>query len=157
MRKSLLFGLILLCGCNELDEFIEDVLHDDNTVMVATPEPTAVPTPIEVDVVPAKNPGCVGVQPFKGGTLWKPKSDSTGNLAVLLASKFVEPFSCSVVVKKNGKIESLDFQGFSNGERQTFRGSKPGGKYEDDGEVTCVDSGQTCVFKFSGKSSERHE
>lgn len=70
------------------------------------------------------------------GFLWKPISDSTGKLAVLVPERTRS--SCVV----NG--ESGSWGGFGNGSRAHYRFSKPGGAYGDN--VSCVTSLGTFII-----------
>lgn len=72
------------------------------------------------------------------GFLWKPVSDSTGKLAVLL------PQSTRGFVTVNG--ESGSWGGVGNGNRAHYRFSKPGAAYGND--VPCVTSMGTFIIPF---------
>lgn len=74
--------------------------------LTATPKPTAAPTPPSTG-----NPIVTNPQYFEdgaGGNLWKPVSDTTGNLVLVFSSKFKVPFSGGCLVeKRDGKFEKL--------------------------------------------------
>lgn len=111
-------------------------------------EPTATP-------IPPMNPICSGVmgEDGPGNFLWKPKGDHSGTLVVLFPASFVVPFSSVTVARKTGTTEQLSFTGFSNGDRQTWRGSQPGGKYKNNGVINA----DNCIWQFSGKASQRQD
>jgi hypothetical protein len=142
--------LLILGGCDEIKEIPKELDPIDNS---QTPDPT--PT---IDF--RTNPVCKEVESFKdggGGNVWKPESDHGGILVVLLRDEFVKQFSSCEVTRKGGKVESLRFTGFSNGNRQTWRGSLSGGRYEDNGRVVCKEFKQTCTFGFKGAARNRHD
>ena len=71
-----------------------------------------------------------------GGFLWKPVSDSNGNLVVILPSQY------------NGKVSSVSvngergsFSGIANGNRTHWRFSKPGAAYGSNAKVVASTSG----------------
>lgn len=147
----LLAGFILgIQGCSDdLEDLIPcelDAECEPNDPDPVVPSPTPEPT----------NPSCPEVTKFGGdGSVWKPKSESTGRLVVILPSRYPVPFVCSAKLKTGGE-EVLSYSGLANGGRQHHRGSLAGGKYENDGTVTCMDSGQRCLFRFQGKARDRH-
>ena len=64
-----------------------------------------------------------------GGFVWKPISEGDGKLVVLLPSSYVGRVS-SVTIRRGGAtLESGRFAGNTNGNRPTFRFSKPGAGY----------------------------
>lgn len=73
------------------------------------------------------------------GSLWKPVSDSTGKLAILYPSGLGR--GCSV----NGDSSFAD-GGIGNGNRQHYRGPKPGGSYPADTIV--IIPGYTITIPF---------
>ena len=119
--------------------------------------PTPLPTPAPLPTQSFKNPDCMGEMPFKHGMLWKPCSESQCKLVVLIDESFVNEFLSCRVTLKNGEDEFLHFTGFSNGNRQTWRGAQNGDKYKDNGAVVCTEMSQACVWRFTGDSGERHE
>lgn len=111
-------------------------------------QPTVTPTPPQV--------ACESPLSFSGGTLWKPQGDHSGKLVILLAEQ--HDYSECKVKKRNGGWEDLEFTGRSNGNRQTWRGSQPGGPYYagklKDGGVLCDDG---CFFPIPGSPKRRWE
>lgn len=77
------------------------------------------------------NPGKPGVvRDGPGGFLWKPVSDSTGKLAVLLPPQYAGVAQAAYLVGPDGeRLEKGQDGGVGNGDRQHYRFSKPGGKY----------------------------
>jgi hypothetical protein len=64
-----------------------------------------------------------------GGFVWKPVSEGDGRLVVLLPSSYVGRVS-SVQIRRGGAVlESGRFAGNTNGNRPTFRFSRPGAGY----------------------------
>ena len=65
-----------------------------------------------------------------GGFLWKPVSDSSGKLVVLLPPQYTGQVSAQYVASPDGTpIEQGSFSAVGNGGREHFRYSKPGGGY----------------------------
>ena len=127
-------------------------------IPVWPPEPT--PTPIMPTASPTEtpepisNPPCEWVMDFRDGMLWKPVSDK-GTLVVLIREEFEVPFEGCYVVTKEGVEEQMFFTGFSNGNRQTWRAKRKGGRYMN--TFTCSLGIDMCLWEFRGKSSNRHE
>lgn len=64
-----------------------------------------------------------------GGFVWKPVSEGDGRLVVLLPSSYVGRVS-GVTIRRGGSVlESGRFAGNTNGNRPTYRFSKPGAGY----------------------------
>ena len=111
----------------------------------------------------ADNPICDGRQPFADGTLWKPKGEHTGNLTVLIQPQFDEKFdSCRARLKRKNlgrrkRFERLKHTGLCCGDRQVWRGRRPGKRYFNSSCVVCRDGKNRCRFCFKGRSSKRHE
>lgn len=82
-----------------------------------------------------------------GGFLWKPESDSDGNLVILFPPEYGVEFIAVYVETLAGETEGGVFAGFSNPNRQTWRFSLPGEAYT--GRVR-VDLGtQECLWNVS--------
>ena len=64
-----------------------------------------------------------------GGFVWKPVSDSNGNLVVLLPSSYAGKVRSCDVVKGGSVVERGNFVGNTNGNRPTFRFGQPGAGY----------------------------
>lgn len=104
-----------------------------------------------------ENPDCsVGTNGVDGagGFLWKPISEGDGNLVILFPAEFDVPFRDVFVFATGGDIESGNFVGFSNGNRQTWRFDFPGSAYT--GQVTVDDIGQECDW-FVESPGERQD
>ena len=107
---------------------------------------------------------CEGPQKYSNGNLWKPKGDHSGSLVVLLRTKYPIFDTCQVKLR-DGSWESLEYTGLSNGDRQTYRGREPGGKYyagkQKLGGVRCFVCPDLiclsrCEFPIPGAPKERH-
>lgn len=76
--------------------------------------------------------------------IWKPVSESTGNLVVL-----INPFNASCVV--DGAItETLTNTGASNGKGSTLRGQKRGCTYGNGVKIYCFDKSGLPIRNFDG-------
>ncbi len=136
-----------LCLCDEIDP-TPTPAPDPIVTPTATPAPTATPELI--------NPVCNGIQKSydgPGGFLWKPVSESDGNLAVHFPGKFQKPFDSVKVTRKGGKIENLRYVGKgnpdSNGDRLLYRGSAPGQQYKALGLVEAQNGADNlCTWKI---------
>ena len=64
------------------------------------------------------------------GILWKPVSDSNGNLVILLNRSYGNP-KVELLSPDGDVIETGDFAYYSNPDRATYRFNKPGGSYPD--------------------------
>ncbi len=86
-----------------------------------------------------------------GGFLWKPKSENTGNLVILLPSSY----SSSCKVTANGT--SIPYSGRANGNRPHYRSSQPGSSFSAPASVvaTCP-SGENGNWTINNPS-ERYE
>ncbi len=145
MKKTLCLTLALsLLACGEIKEL------DIKEIEIEELDPLH-----EEVVYEPQNPRCGDIMKFRDGTLWKPKGDHSGALVVLIRDLFVKPFDSCYVVDINGVEEQMVFTGFSNGDRQTWRAMRPGGRYMN--TFTCVQEDQTCIWQFKGDSGERHE
>ena len=98
------------------------------------------------------NPLCKGVQSIDGpgGFLWKPESDSTGTLVVLFPEEFTNQFLAVEAELLDGTIEEGVFDGFTNGDRQTWRFSKPGSEYS--GRLLIDAGNQDCEYRVPDPS-----
>ena len=155
----MVLGLLGLSGCGGDCEFTEDFDIICDEPLPPEPSPTATSTPIpEPTSEPiSSNPTCSDVMGTDGpgGFLWKPKSESGGTLVVLLPGKFQSTFE-SVQVHRRNRVEELRFTGYSNfdqdGERQTWRASRPGEAYTGRVEARGGNPLQTCVWVVDNPS-----
>jgi hypothetical protein len=122
-----------------------------------TPTPTATPEPDPINPPPPTNPKCKA-KPMRAtnGFLWKPQSENTGDLVVLLPNKFQKPFDTVTAERKDGKRDRGRFNGFANGNRQHWFFPRPGGKYKNNSNVIAKETGNVCTWKI-GKSNQRNE
>jgi hypothetical protein len=100
----------------------------------------------------SSNPICLNVRGLDGanGFLWKPVSESDGNLVVILPTEFKERAEQVRVVSLSGQIESGTFRGFANGNRQHWRFSSAGSSYT--GTVTIISKNGECVYQVPNPS-----
>ena len=89
-----------------------------------------------------------------GGFLWKPISEADGNLVILFPPEFDVKFFKVLVFDLEGSIEQGEFTGFTNGDRQTWRFSSPGGVYT--GRVVVDAINQECIW-FVESPEERQD
>lgn len=106
------------------------------------------------------HPSCQGPQSYSGGNLWKPRGDHSNNLVVLLKTAY-PIFDFCEVRRKDGTWEVMGYTGLSNGDRQTYRGPRPGGDYYagkmKNGGVRCFIGEEFCEFPIPGPPKERHD
>lgn len=146
-----LFTAMTLCSCNldlgsgstsaEIDQVLADRIAAENAANQPAPAPAAnnndddkpAAAPSTPVAKPSSAPASTG---GTGGFLWKPVSDSNGNLVVLLPSQY------------NGKVSSVSvngergsFSGIANGNRTHWRFSKPGAAYGSNARVVATTSG----------------
>jgi len=77
------------------------------------------------DPIPAPQPPPTSANESWGaGNLWKPVSESDGNLVVLIRNQYRDQFDSCKVPLKSGGWEALRFAGYTNPDRQTYRASK---------------------------------
>lgn len=89
-----------------------------------------------------------------GGFLWKPESESDGNLVILFPAEYDVRFMAVSVFLPDGTVEDGEFRGFTNGDRQTWRFNRFGGEYT--GRIIVDATSQECVF-FVENPSERQD
>ena len=144
--------LLLLASCADDGSFDFSRVETNTTTTTITREPNeGVPSPDDSIDGSGTNPICLTVQDIGNGFLWKPVSESNGNLVVLFPKDFTETFQ-SVTV--NG--ESGNFSGFANGDRQHWRFSKSGAEYEAPAIVKAISMGGECEWVIPNPS-ERTE
>ena len=144
-----LFAAMTLSSCNldlgsgESSAEIDQVLAERIAAENAANQPAAAPAASDNnDSTPAAAPAPTAAKTSTasssggGGFLWKPVSDSNGNLVVLLPSQY------------NGKVSSVSvngekgsFSGIANGNRSHWRFSKPGAAYGSNARVVAATSG----------------
>ncbi len=144
-----LFTAMALSSCNldlgsgttsaEIDQVLAERIAAENAAN--QPAPAASDddndTPAAAPSTPAAKPStATSSSGGGGGFLWKPVSDSNGNLVVLLPSQY------------NGKVSSVSvngergsFSGIANGNRTHWRFSKPGAAYGSNARVVAATSG----------------
>lgn len=91
-------------------DYLPDVqIGDQDYIFRPTPEPDS--TPVPTPTLEPENPIVLVSEKFtdgNGGNLWKPVSDTSGNLVIVLSSKFKKEFSLGCTLKKtNGETEKL--------------------------------------------------
>jgi len=99
------------------------------------------------------NPSCSnGTNTVDGpdGFLWKSQSESNGKLVVLFPAVFTTEFLKVLIERPAGTFESATFTGFSNGGRQTWRGSREGAAFT--GRLVVDAGNQECEWLVSDPS-----
>jgi hypothetical protein len=88
------------------------------------------------------------------GFLFKPESESNGNLVVLLPAEFTGSITDLILKDAEGnEIERGTLSGVTNGGRDTFRFTKPGGDYPENLTVEMkLDSGGTVTYSIPDPS-----
>ena len=155
MKYLLPFLLLLLPAC-QIARDTKGSNNTDNSVNT-TNETTTTETNITNGTngeTASGNPRCLGTMGVDGenGFLWKPVSEKDGNLVILFPAAFDELFSQVCVflaeVLEDEEPQECgtlnDGEPFSNGERQTWRFSRPGSSYT--GRVVATDIDQECVW-----------
>lgn len=102
--------------------------------------------------------GEIVIDEWSGGNLWKPKSDSDGNLVVLLKSSYAN--QRAEVKRKDGTWEPMRYTGRSNGDRPTFRGTMSGRNYAGlagSGGVRFTDRGEAFFIPIPGPGRKRYD
>ncbi len=147
-----LFTTMSLCSCNldlgsgstsaEIDRVLEERIAAENAANQPAPAPAPAPstssggdTPAPAPAAKTPTPTATASSGSGGGFLWKPISESNGNLVVLLPSQY------------NGKVSSVSvngergsFSGIANGNRTHWRFSKPGAAYGNNVRVVATTS-----------------
>ena len=149
MKRALLFivALLVLVGCG-IDVGNSSSEDQDNDI-------------ITIDNSDNSNNGdssdrlCKGTQRIDGpgGFLWKPSSESDENLVVLFPKEFVDDFLSVIAELPDGTFEEGVLSGDTNGDRQTWRFSMPGGEYT--GRLLVDDSGQECEWVVDDPSERQ--
>jgi hypothetical protein len=93
-----------------------------------------------------------------GGFLYKPVSDTTGNLVILMPPQYAGQVSSVALRGPTGEIlENGQFSGNGNGGRDHFRFSRPGSGYPDNLTVEVTLNSGEVVKYLIGDSSARNE
>jgi hypothetical protein len=147
-----LFTAMTLCSCNldlgsgttsaEIDQVLAERIAAENAANQPAATPTSndgggdTPAAAPATPTPTAKPSTAVSSGGGGGFLWKPVSDSNGNLVVILPSQY------------NGKVSSVSvngergsFSGIANGNRTHWRFSKPGAAYGSNARVVATTSG----------------
>lgn len=84
---------------------------------------------------------------FKSGFIWKPIAEHNSNVVVLLPANATGRTKKQGHLEQGGKIiESANYTGIGNGNREHYRFSKTGAKYPKNIQFVCdVDN---CKFKY---------
>ena len=100
------------------------------------------------DASDGDSPFCVGTysNDGPGGFLWKPVSETDGNLAILFPEEYKKFLSVRVTNATTGEIEDLVYSS-SDGGRQVWRASEPGEAYS--GQVISDNGTSECTWVVS--------
>jgi len=129
-------GVLLRAKVESPDMFIEyidaEIEKIDEKIRIRDlPTPTPEPPPVDDDDDGEDKPYTRLIKMHGGGFLWKPVSESNGNL-VVLTPPGVDYESARII--KNGTNETLEVAGkagIANGNRRHWKFSKPGIAYGD--------------------------
>lgn len=112
-------------------------------------------------VVAATTPapsGGLGVTGAGGGFLWKPASESSGNLVVLLPEQYTGGISTVFIARPNGTVvEAGSYRGNYNGNRAHYDFSSPGAAYGTDIYVVADLEDGTTVHWYIANGASRTE
>ena len=142
MKTVLLAGwcfvvAVATVGCEDWTrlEVTPDAQSTAAVAAVATPAVTnaeaAVETTETAAAVDAPTPsGSLGVTGEGGGFLWKPASESSGRLVVLLPEQYTGSISTVFIAERDGTVVEVgSFRGIFNGGRAHYDFSSPGVAY----------------------------
>lgn len=115
-------AILFASGCGEVTVTPDQVTPEPSVAVKSDPPPAT-------DKVPPIDPNDPDTGGYDSSFLWKPESDSTGNL-VILTPYYME------LTRLTAGGETGDLVGRSNGHRQTWRFSKPGARYGEGIRVT---------------------
>lgn len=133
IRTILIITLFLAASCLTGCEYFDD--DDDvkttagtggGTVATSNDTPAPAPTPTDTNTDPSTEdfPSISGT-----GIVWKPVSEGDRKLVVLLPTSYGSPEIGVYTIFKE-KVGNGDYKGRTNGNRATYRFSKPGSGYE---------------------------
>lgn len=125
------------------DNSVNDSYNDNSVNGSASPRPSG---------IPGVNPLCTEVMGVDGaeGFLFKPVSESDGNLVVLFPKEFTKPFLKVEITTLLGVVEEGVFSSVGNGDRMHYRFSMPGSFYQ--GRIVAFDDNQECVWEVTDTS-----
>jgi len=159
--KYLIF-LLLLSACNigNTDKDSTDSSTNDSNNIIDNSlnitEDSESPDPL-TDNDDGFNPDCsenINGTDGVGGFLWKPVSESTGNLVILFPASYDQRFMSVSTFLPDGSVEAGEFRGFTNGDRQTWRFNFSGDRYT--GRVIVDATTQECIW-FVEEPSQRQD
>lgn len=152
--KKILIATILagLTGCGDNYPDFPFPEPEPQPTEVATPIPTSSPSPTpEPEPLPDPilvNPRCP-TEPMKPGECfrWKSRSESDGNLVVILPPEFTEIFDSVRVNGIAGRSTGWgNWCGAPHRLRQHWRFDRPGGKFPREVLVVAKEDGNTCKW-----------
>lgn len=154
ISKYLLLVYVLAAGCDVAE--IGNTSKENNSITDSQNISNVEINEADEEVVleQGENPVCdsvMSVDEMGSGIRWKVESAADGNLVILFPAEFVNRFvSVSVPRAEDGELEEGVFSDFTNGKRQTWRFSMPGGEYEP--QVIADDTTQVCEWIFPDSS-----
>ena len=114
----------------------------------------------ECKPVSTPTPDTSCIEQWDGGNLWKPISEGDGNLVVLLKPEYPMFDYCEAKVDEGNAWLRLDYDGIANGDRQHYRGDRPGKDYRGkklNGGVRCYKDNRMCFWPLPGPAKDRWE
>jgi hypothetical protein len=162
------FLAFLLNGCGEWDNLVDSISGSDDDDATATAQTEALPrkdvstdtktgtkTVTKTETTPVTKPTTTDTSSYPGvagnGILWKPVSDSTGKLAVLLAPSYGVP-QVRVLDTNKKVLDTGKFVYKSNPNRATYRFAKAGREFP----KPCLLQVGSKIFKVAD-GSKRYE
>lgn len=149
-------GLVTLTGC-ELDG--ESLRSDLETRALSETDTAGTPTPAPTPVASNPAPG-TGALPPAGSSntfLWKPVSESNGNLVVLLPAAYRGRVQSCTISGSFGSEVGRFHTDTHNGNRPHFRFSRPGAAYGSNITVLALSNGDSIDSWIVPNGSSRYE
>jgi len=153
VASALLGGVlsITLAACHK-----DKVESDSGGGTVRTTRPAAQPQPTQGAIRPTQDTrtqqqtqqtqaaNCSGF-PGGSGMVYKPHSEANGNLVVLLPSSYAESTGVAMADRNGNIIERVPFGPRTNGNRPTYRFSRPGSAFPSPGILVVGSSQRFCI------------
>lgn len=152
---------------SEVSLTLDGILVDE--INVNTFEESSKPGEINPAPTPepqrGKNPSCTGgTHPSTDHLLYKPVSDTTGNVVLVFDSKYKQAFESVQIQLRDGSYTDAWWKGLelwgnpdSGGERQHWRTNVRASEVRNNALILIEDKSQKCRFALPGSSTKRWE